>query len=95
MTGFTPPAFEALLPHFAHAWAASLQDRTSAGQPRTSRRYRSYDHGPLPTIADQRLFMLTSVTQHPMQEGPGQLFGMSQSKANTWRHLLPVVLNQT
>lgn len=93
MTGFTPQAFEALLPHFEHALAADLQDRTIDGQPRTSRRYRPDDNGPLPTIADKRLFILTYVKQHPIQAVQGQRFGMSQSHANKWIHLLHAVLN--
>jgi Helix-turn-helix of DDE superfamily endonuclease len=64
------------------------------GQPRTSRRDSAYDHGPLPTMADKRLVILTYVKQHPVQEVQGQLFGMSQSHANTWIHLLHRVLNQ-
>jgi hypothetical protein len=44
MTGLTDPEFPALLPHFARALAAYLQNRTIDGQPRTSRRYRAYDH---------------------------------------------------
>ena len=88
MTGLTQRAFEALLPHFEPAVAAYLQDRTMDEQPRTSRRYRPYDNYLLPTIADKLLFMLTSVKQHPIQEVRGQLFGMSQSNAHTWIHLL-------
>ena len=57
--------------------AAYLQDRTIDGEPRTSRRYRSYDNSPLPTMADKLLFILTYVKQHPIQEVQGQLFGMS------------------
>jgi hypothetical protein len=94
MTGLTAPEFTALLPHFEHALAASLPDRTMDGQPRTSRRYRTYDHCPLPTIADKQRFILTYVNQHPIQEVQGQLFGMSQSNANKWIHLLHAVLNQ-
>jgi hypothetical protein len=95
MTGFTKQAFEALLPHFEHALVTYLQNRTMDGQPRTSRRYSTDDHGPLPTIADKQLFILTYVKQHPMQAVQGQLFGMSQSNANTWIHLRHAVLNQT
>jgi hypothetical protein len=94
MTGLTEEAFTALLPQFEHALGAYLQDRTLDGQPRTSRRYSSYDNGPLPTIADKQLFILTYVKQHPLQEVHGQLFGMSQSNAHKWIHLLPAVLNQ-
>ena len=95
MTGLTEQEFTALLPHFEHALAAYLQDRTIDGQPRTSRRYSPYDHCPLPTIADKQLFILTYVKQHPIQEVQGQLFGMSQSNANKWIHLLHAVLNQS
>ena len=94
MTGLTEPEFTALLPHFEHALAAYLQDRTIDGQPRPSRRYSSYDNCPLPTMADKLLFILTYLKQNPIQEIQGQLFGMSQSNANQWIHLLHTVLNQ-
>jgi Helix-turn-helix of DDE superfamily endonuclease len=94
MTGLTEPEFTALLPHFEHALAAYLQNRTIDGQPRTSRRYSAYDNCPLPTIADKLLFILTYLKQNPIQEVQGQLFGMSQSNANKWIHALHPVLNQ-
>jgi hypothetical protein len=94
MTGFTEAEFIALLPHFEHALVAYLQDRTIDGQPRTSRRYSTYDTCPLPTMADKLLFILTYMKQNPIQEMQGQLFGMSQSNANKWIHLLHPVLNQ-
>ena len=93
MTGLTEPEFTVLLPHFEQALAAYLQDRTIEGQPRTSRRYSTYTTCPLPTIADKLLFILTYVKQNPIQEVQGQLFGMSQSNANKWIHLLHTVLN--
>jgi hypothetical protein len=94
MTGLTEPEFTALLPHFERAIAAYLKDRTIDGQPRSSRRDSAYDHSPLPTMADKRLFILTDEKQHPIQEVQGQLCGMSQSHANTWIHVLHPVLNQ-
>jgi Helix-turn-helix of DDE superfamily endonuclease len=94
MTGLTAAEFLALLPHFEHAVVVSMPDRTIEGQPRTSRRYTTYDTCPLPTTADKLLFILTSLKQNPLQEVPGQLFGMSQSHANKWMHLLHPVLNQ-
>ena len=94
MTGLTQHEVDALLPHFEHALAAYLQDRTIAGQLRTSRRYRPSTNCPLPTRADTLLFILTYVKQHPIQEVQGQLFGLSQSNANTWIHVLHPVLNQ-
>jgi len=94
MTGLTEPEFTALLPHFERALAASLQDRTIDGQPRTSRRYSAYANTPLPTMADKRLFILTYLKQNPIQKVQGKLFGMSQSNANKWIHVLHPVLNQ-
>ena len=93
LTGLTEPEFTALLPSFEHALAAYMQHRTIDGQPRTSRRYSAYDNCPLPTMADKLLFMLTSLTQNPIQEVQGQLFGMSQSHANKRISLLHAVLN--
>ena len=94
LTGLTDAACQALRPYFEQAFVTSRQDRTIDGQPRTSRRDSAYDTCPLPTMADTRLSILTSVTQHPMQEGPGPRFGMSQSQANQWMHVLYPGLNQ-
>jgi truncated hemoglobin YjbI len=94
MTGVTEQEFTALLPLFEDALGPYLQDHTIDGQPRTSRRYSPYDHCPLPTMADKLLCMLTYLEQNPIQEVQGQLFGMSQSNANQWIHLLHAGLNQ-
>jgi hypothetical protein len=94
MTGLTAQEFTALLPPFEHAWLAYMEDHTLDGHPRTSRRYSTYETSPLPTMADKLLFILTYVKQNPIQEMHGQLFGMSQSNANKWIHLLHTVLNQ-
>jgi hypothetical protein len=93
MTGLTEAEFMALLLHFEQAFVGSMQDRTIDGQPRTSRRYSTYASCPLPTTADKLLFILTYVKQNPIQEVQGQLFGLSQSNANKWIHLLHPVLN--
>ena len=94
LTGLTDAEFQALLPPFERALVTYRQDRTIDGHPRTSRRYSTYDTCPLPTVADKLLFILTYLKQHPIQEVQGQLFGMSQSHANTWIHVLHPVLNQ-
>ena len=91
MTGLTQPEFSALLAHFEHAFLAYMEDHTIDGQPRTSRRYSTYDTSPLPTMADKLLFILTYLKQNPIQEVQGQLFGMSQANANKWIHLLHAV----
>src|ERR687887_2694817 len=94
MSGLTEQEFTALLPPFEHAYAAYMHDHTIDGQPRTSRRYSTYGTCSLPTMADRLLFILTYVKQNPIQEVQGQLFGMSQSNANKWIHVLHPVLNQ-
>jgi hypothetical protein len=94
LTGLTEAAFQGLLPHVEQAFVTDMRDRTIDGQPRTSRRYSTYGTCPLPTIADRRLFMLTYLQPHPIQEVQGQLFDRSQSNANTWIHVRHPVLNQ-
>jgi hypothetical protein len=94
MTGVTAQEFTTLLPPFEHAWLAYMEDHPLDGHPRTSRRYSTYETAPLPTMADTLLVILTSMQQNPIQELPGQLFGMRQSNAHTWIHLLHTVLTQ-
>ena len=94
MTGLTEAEFQALLPPFEQAFVTSMQERTIDGHPRTSRRYSPYGTCPLPTMADTLLCILTYLKQNPIQEVQGQLFGMSQSNANKWIHVLHPVLNQ-
>ena len=94
LTGLTEAEFRALLPYFEQAFVTYMHDRTIDRQPRTSRRYSTYGTCPVPMVADKLLFILTYLKQHPIQEVQGQLFGMSQSNANTWIHVLHPVLNQ-
>ncbi len=91
MTGRTGADGQAWRPHFAQAFVPSRQERTLDGQPRTRRRSTPSGPCPVPTRADKRLCMLTSLPQQPMQEGQGQRLGMSQSTANTWIHVRPAV----
>jgi hypothetical protein len=79
MTGLTEAEFMVLLPHFEQAFVAYMQHRTIDGNPRTSRRYSTYDTCPLPTMADKLLFILTYLKQNPIQEVQGQLFGMGSA----------------
>jgi hypothetical protein len=65
------------------------------GQPRTARRYTTYKSCPLPTPEDRLLFILTYLNTYPLQVVQGRLFGMDQSKANQWIHVLLVVLQAT
>src|SRR6266702_6869801 len=63
------------------------------GKPRTARQFSVYKNCPLPTPEDRRLFILAYVKTYSLQVVQGRLFGMGQSKANQWTHvLLPALL---
>ena len=50
---------------------------------------------PLPTPEDRLLFILVYLKTYPLQVVQGRLFGMGQSKAHQWIHVLLVVLQAT
>jgi len=63
------------------------------GKPRTARRFPVYQNCPLPTPEDRLFFLLTYLKTYTLQVVQGRLFGMRQSKANQWIHvLLPALL---
>src|SRR5438034_7975670 len=63
------------------------------GKPRTARQFSVYKNCPLPTPADRLFFLLAYLKTYSLQVVQGRLFGMGQSKANQWIHvLLPVLL---
>jgi DDE superfamily endonuclease len=49
----------------------------------------------LPTPEDRLLFVLVYLKTYPLQVVQGRLFGMGQSKAPQWIHVLLVVLQAT
>ena len=52
-----------------------------------------YQNCPLPTPEDRLFFILTSLKTYALQVVQGRLFGMRQSQANPWIHiLLPALL---
>lgn len=94
LTGLTQPEFQHLVPHFASSFADALQGQTVEGYDRIGRAYTTYRNSPLPSIEDKLLFILVYLKQYPTQTVQGQLFGLSQSNANKWIHMLHPVLNQ-
>jgi hypothetical protein len=63
------------------------------GKPRTARQFAVYKNCPLPTPDDRLFFILTYLKTYSLQGVQGRLFGMRQSKANPWIHvLLPALL---
>jgi hypothetical protein len=93
LTGLTHQEFEDLVPVFQASFETNLREQTLEGLERIGRTYTTYRNSPLPTSADKLLFILVYLKQAPTQTLHGQLFGLSQSNANKWIHLLHRVLN--
>jgi hypothetical protein len=91
LTSLTIEEFRALVPPFEAAFQAHMAAWRLDGRPRTARRYTTYTNCPLPTPADRLLFILVYLKTHPLQVVQGRLFGMGQSKAHRWIHVLLVV----
>ncbi len=92
-TSLTLDEFPQLIPLFEAAFHAHMAAWRLDGKPRTARRFRVYQHCPLPTPEDRLFFLLTCLKTYSLQVVQGRLFGMGQSKANQWIHvLLPVLL---
>src|SRR5216683_624915 len=92
-TSLTLEEFQQLVPPFEAAFQARMAVWRMDGKPRTARRFTVYQHCPLPTPEDRLFFLLTYLKTYTLQGVQGRLFGMRQSKANQWIHvLLPALL---
>jgi Helix-turn-helix of DDE superfamily endonuclease len=94
-TSLTVEEFRALVPPFEAVFQAHMAEWRLDGRPRTARRYTTYKNCPLPTPEDRLLFVLVYLKTYPLQVVQGRLFGMGQSKAHQWIHVLLVVLRAT
>jgi Helix-turn-helix of DDE superfamily endonuclease len=95
LTSLTLDEFRQLVPPFETAFEAHMSTWRLDGQPRTARRYTTYHNCPLPTPEDRLLFILVYLKTYPLQVVQGRLFGMGQSKAHQWIHVLLTVLQAT
>src|SRR5881409_504207 len=92
-TSLTLDEFQQLVPPFEAAFHAHMAAWRLDGKPRTARRFSVYQNCPLPTSEDRLFFLLTYLKTYSLQVVQGRLFGMGQSKANQWIHvLLPALL---
>jgi hypothetical protein len=92
-TSLTLDEFQQLVPPFEAAFQAHMAVWRLDGKPRTARQFAVYSNCPLPTPEDRLFFLLTYLKTYSLQVVQGRLFGMGQSKANQWIHvLLPVLL---
>jgi hypothetical protein len=88
LTSLTPDEFELLIPPFEEAFQAPMARWRLDGKPRTARQFSVYKNCPLPTPEDRLFFLLTYLKTYSLQVVQGRLFGMGQSKANQWIHVL-------
>jgi hypothetical protein len=93
LTSLTLDEFQQLVPPFEAAFQVHMAAWRLDGKPRTARQFSVDKNCPLPTPEDRLFFLLTSLKTYSLQVVQGRLFGMGQSKANQWMHvLLPVLL---
>lgn len=92
LTGLTPKEFEVLLPAFAREYAEHYPvERTMRGKPR-QRQVGGGRKGGLAEREQKLLFILVHQKAYPLQTLLGEVFGVSQSRVNEWRHrLLPIL----
>jgi hypothetical protein len=95
LTSLTVKEFRALVLPFEAAFQAHMTHWRLDGKPRIARRYTTYTNCPLPTPEDRLLFILVYLKTYPLQVVQGRLFGISQSKAHQWIHVLLVILRAT
>ena len=88
LTSLTLDEFEQLIPPFEAAFQAHMAQWRLDGKPRTARQFAVYKNCPLPTPQDRLFFLLTYLKTYSLQVVQGRLFGMGQSKANQWIHVL-------
>ena len=79
LTSLTLDEFQRLVPPFETAFQAYTTDKNC----------------PLSMPEDRLLLILTDLKTSPLQVVQGRLFGMDQSQAHQWIHLLLVVLQAT
>src|SRR5215475_3552096 len=93
LTSLTLDEFQHLVPPFEAAFQAHMAAWRLDGKPRTARQFSVYKNCPLPTPAERLFFILVYLKTYALQVVHGRLFGMGQSKANQWIHvLLPALL---
>jgi hypothetical protein len=95
LTSLTLDEFRHLVSPFEAAFQAHMTHWRLDGKARTARRYTTYQNCPLPTPEDRLLFILVYLKTYPLQVVQGRLFGMGQSKAHQWIHVLLVVVRAT
>jgi hypothetical protein len=95
VTRLTLDEFRRLVPPFEAAFQAPMAQWRFDGQPRTARRQTTDKTWPRPTPEDRLVLILPYLRTSPLQVVQGRLFGIDQSTAHQWLHVLLVVLPAT
>jgi Helix-turn-helix of DDE superfamily endonuclease len=94
MTALTPSEFNQLLPHFQYAWDQYVTQHYVDRDNRQRQYGAGRSEATLVNIEDKLLFILYYVKVYPLQEILAFEFGMVQSTANEWIHILSAVLKK-
>jgi hypothetical protein len=93
-TSLTPDEFDLLLSAFERAYYRKYPvSKTKAGTTR-KRKSGAGRKGLLASIEQKLLFALVYQKSYPLQSVLGELFGIGQSQANEWIHILLPILKQ-
>lgn len=95
LTSLTVEEFEQVVGSFETAFVRHMDAWTMERLSRTGRRSSQDRSCPLPTPEDRLLCILGYLKVARLQVAHGALFGMTQSKATMWIHVLLPVLQQT
>ena len=92
MTSLKQPEFEELIPYFQKAWDEYVK-QSYIDRPDRQRQFGGGNfESSITSIEDKQLFIMYYVKVYPLQEIIAFEFGMTQSTANTWIHVLTTVL---
>lgn len=94
MTGLMYTEFQQLLPPFQYAWDQYVQQHYVDRDNRQRQYGAGRPEATLVHIEDKLLFILYYVKVYPLQEILAFEFGMGQSTANAWIHILSEVLQK-
>lgn len=95
MTGVTEDEFARLLVTFTQVWEAYIAQKY-VNRPSRQRQYGAGQQATtLVFIEDKLLFILYYLKVYPLQEILAFEFGMAQSTANEWIHLLTPILQES
>lgn len=94
LTGLTPKEFRVVLPAFAKAYAHRYPSTQTLNGATRQRQAGGGRKSVLNSPEQKLLFALVYLKAYPLQALLGEVFGLSQSRANYWIHRLLPVLQQ-